>query len=78
MCAKKTYKKQSEALSAISIIKKNKSQRDKRPVRAYYCKACSGYHLTSSKTRDERVKFRKKRQEKRFEAMSDKWIKLIT
>lgn len=47
-CNKTLYKTEQYALIDLEKIQK-KSHRDKVPQRAYFCKKCNGYHLTSHK-----------------------------
>ena len=46
MCKKRKYTKMG-ALYSIVNAQHNKKKADKIPVRAYYCKWCKGYHLSS-------------------------------
>ena len=50
MCKKRKYTKMGALYSIANAqhTKKNKKNKyDKIPVRAYYCKWCKGYHLSS-------------------------------
>ena len=50
MCKKRKYTKMGALYSIANAQhnKKNKKNKyDKIPVRAYYCKWCNGYHLSS-------------------------------
>lgn len=46
-CGKTRYRDREEAKDAIRTIKLSGEVRDKRPVRAYECPDCRGWHLTS-------------------------------
>ena len=46
-CDKELYPTKLIAQEAINGIKKHRNLR-KPPVRAYYCKSCDGWHLTSN------------------------------
>lgn len=46
MCNKRKYTKMG-ALYSIANAQHRKNKDDKIPVRAYYCKRCSCYHLSS-------------------------------
>lgn len=46
MCKKRKYTKMG-ALYSIVNAQHNKKKADKIPVRAYYCKWCNLYHLSS-------------------------------
>jgi hypothetical protein len=45
-CTKVKYDSQRDAAVALKLVKKS-SSRSHIPRRAYYCKFCKGYHLTS-------------------------------
>lgn len=50
MCKKRKYTKMGALYSIVNAQhtkKNNKNKADKIPVRAYYCKWCNGYHLSS-------------------------------
>lgn len=50
MCKKRKYTKMGALYSIANAQhnkKNNKNKDDKIPVRAYYCKWCNGYHLSS-------------------------------
>lgn len=51
ICGKIIYASQQAAIEAVHGIKKDKRPyaSKKKPVTAYYCKACRGFHLTSNK-----------------------------
>ena len=46
MCEKKQFQSEKQAKTAIRTIKKN-SKRSHIPTRAYFCKDCKTWHLTS-------------------------------
>lgn len=48
MCEKIAYENERQANNAINLIKKN-SSRSHIPKRAYFCKQCNKWHLTSYK-----------------------------
>lgn len=45
ICDKRTYPTKKSAMD--SIIKPKSKQQKKKPIRAYECEKCSGWHLTS-------------------------------
>ncbi|ASZ71457.1 hypothetical protein 56301_26 [Lactococcus phage 56301] len=48
MCKKRKYTKMGALYSIVNAQhKKKKNKADKIPVRAYYCKWCACYHLSS-------------------------------
>lgn len=51
ICGKVIYPSRETAEDAVRGIKKDKRPyaSKKKPVTAYYCKACRGFHLTSNK-----------------------------
>jgi hypothetical protein len=53
ICGKIIYPSREVAESAVRGIKKDKrpNASKKKPVTAYYCKACRGFHLTTNKQR---------------------------
>lgn len=46
-CNKKRFKDKKQAIRALHLIANKEDKRDHKPVRAYKCKGCKGYHLSS-------------------------------
>jgi uncharacterized protein YlaI len=51
MCDKVRFAKRALAIQRISEIAKK--EEGKKPIRAYHCKECGGYHLTSAEMRSD-------------------------
>lgn len=47
VCIKQRYRDQATADRQLGMIERTDGTRDKRPVRAYPCRYCRGWHLTS-------------------------------
>lgn len=46
-CKKKAFDSKFDAIKRIQEIQKEESSKNKKPVRAYKCKDCGKFHLTS-------------------------------
>lgn len=46
-CGKTRYQSGALAEWALQLIRKRGAPREKKPVRAYLCPRCKGWHLTS-------------------------------
>jgi len=49
MCDKKRFPSRALALQRLHEINTKGEQKDTMPLRAYYCRECGGWHLTSKK-----------------------------
>ena len=64
MCTKKRFSSRPLAIQRIEEIKTRGEEREKTPIREYYCSECGGYHLTSKeidKKKKQKIKVRKTR-----------------
>jgi hypothetical protein len=52
-CTKTRYRDRIAALNALSRIGRHDEERAKAPSRAYSCRYCHGWHLTSQERKTE-------------------------
>lgn len=77
-CVKKSFETKAEAKTALSKIPKA-PEGGKKPLRAYRCKKCGKFHLTSmTKATHRWIEHRRNPETKakaRIERLADYWIK---
>jgi len=75
MCTKRRFASRPLAIQRVAEINKKDSSNGRKPIRAYYCGECGGYHLTSSDLRPEQKQVLKQRKENFAAKQADIWIK---
>lgn len=73
-CKKVRYKDKGEAQERLNKIRKI-SNRNKKPLRAYYCPNCGEYHLTSITKATQKVILQRNSLETRIERIAEEFIK---